>query len=77
MRNEGIYYLGDLVRRTKGELLKTENLKEKNVIEIKEMLVEMGLELGMDIGWPSDRKQETELVRRLNIIPKFLTKIIH
>ncbi|MBP9722157.1 MAG: DNA-directed RNA polymerase subunit alpha [Gammaproteobacteria bacterium] len=58
LKAENIYYLGDLVKRTENELLKTPNLGKKSLNEIKELLSSKGLGLGMHIdNWPPvDRK---------------------
>lgn len=53
LKAENINNIGDLVRRTEVELLKTPNLGKKSLNEIKEVLASHGLELGMDIeNWP-------------------------
>ena len=53
LKAENINNIGDLVRRTEVELLKTPNLGKKSLNEIKEVLAAHGLELGMDIeNWP-------------------------
>lgn len=53
LKNENIVYVGDLVRRTEAEMLRTPNFGRKSLNEIKEVLVQMGLHLGMEIpGWP-------------------------
>jgi len=46
----GIHSIGDLVQRTEAEMLKTKNFGRKSLLEIKEILVSMGMELGMDIS---------------------------
>jgi DNA-directed RNA polymerase, alpha subunit len=53
LKAENINNIGDLVRRTEVELLKTPNLGKKSLNEIKEVLAAHGLELGMDLeNWP-------------------------
>ena len=48
-----IKYIGDLVQKTEGEMLKTKNFGRKSLKEIKELLAEMGLGLGMKLdNWP-------------------------
>jgi DNA-directed RNA polymerase subunit alpha len=48
-----IKYIGDLVQKTEGEMLKTKNFGRKSLKEIKELLGEMGLSLGMKLeNWP-------------------------
>src|SRR6188768_2564645 len=53
LKAESIYYIGDLVQRTEVELLKTPNLGKKSLTEIKEVLAQRGLSLGMKLeNWP-------------------------
>jgi DNA-directed RNA polymerase subunit alpha len=53
LKAEDIYYIGDLVQRTETELLKTPNLGKKSLSEIKGVLSEHGLSLGMRLeNWP-------------------------
>lgn len=48
-----IKYIGDLVQKTEAEMLKTKNFGRKSLKEIKELLGEMGLALGMKLdNWP-------------------------
>ena len=62
LQNANIHYIGDLVQRTEGEMLKTKNFGRKSLKEIKEILAQMGLSLGMKIeGWqgpPPSREPE-------------------
>jgi DNA-directed RNA polymerase subunit alpha len=53
LKNANIRYIGELVTRSEAEMLKTKNFGRKSLNEIKEILTEMGLGLGMKIdGWP-------------------------
>ncbi len=53
LKAESIYYIGDLVQRTEVQLLKTPNLGKKSLTEIKDVLAERGLSLGMTLEhWP-------------------------
>lgn len=53
LKAESIYYIGDLIQRTEVELLKTPNLGKKSLTEIKDVLAEHGLSLGMKLeNWP-------------------------
>lgn len=53
LKAESIYYVGDLIQRTEVELLKTPNLGKKSLTEIKEVLAQHGLSLGMRLeNWP-------------------------
>jgi DNA-directed RNA polymerase subunit alpha len=49
LQNADIKYIGELVQKTEQEMLKTKNFGHKSLNEIKEILREMGLELGMKI----------------------------
>lgn len=52
LRNANIRYIGELVQRTENEMLKTKNFGRKSLNEIKQLLSEMGLGLGVKIeGW--------------------------
>lgn len=53
LKNANIHLLGDLVQKTEGEMLRTKNFGRKSLNEIKEILSEMGLSLGMKLdNWP-------------------------
>ncbi len=53
LANANIRLIGDLVQRTESEMLKTKNFGRKSLKEIKEILGEMGLSLGMKLeNWP-------------------------
>lgn len=53
LKNANIRYIGELVAKTEAEMLKTKNFGRKSLNEIKEILSEMGLNLGMKVdGWP-------------------------
>lgn len=53
LKAEDICFIGDLVQRTEAELLKTPNLGKKSLSEIKSVLAERGLTLGIRIeNWP-------------------------
>jgi DNA-directed RNA polymerase subunit alpha len=53
LKAEAIHYVGDLVQKTEVELLKTPNLGKKSLNEIKEVLAQNGLQLGMRLeNWP-------------------------
>jgi DNA-directed RNA polymerase subunit alpha len=49
LQNAGIKYIGELVQKSEGEMLKTKNFGRKSLNEIKEILREMGLDFGMHI----------------------------
>ncbi|MBI2891977.1 MAG: DNA-directed RNA polymerase subunit alpha [Deltaproteobacteria bacterium] len=53
LQNANIQLIGELVQKTEAEMLKTKNFGRKSLKEIKEILTEMGLMLGMKIdNWP-------------------------
>ncbi|MGV6850856.1 MAG: DNA-directed RNA polymerase subunit alpha [bacterium] len=53
LKAESICYIGDLIQKTEVELLKTPNLGKKSLTEIKDVLAEHGLALGMRLeNWP-------------------------
>jgi DNA-directed RNA polymerase subunit alpha len=53
LKNENIRYVGDLVVRTEGEMLKTSNFGRKSLNELKDNLKAMNLSFGMKIvSWP-------------------------
>jgi DNA-directed RNA polymerase subunit alpha len=59
LQNANIHYIGDLVQRTEAEMLKTKNFGRKSLKEIKEILAQMGLSLGMKIeGWQGPPPRE-------------------
>ncbi|MBM4286738.1 MAG: DNA-directed RNA polymerase subunit alpha [Deltaproteobacteria bacterium] len=49
LKNANIRLIGELVQKTEGEMLKTKNFGRKSLNEIKEILTEMGLNLGMKL----------------------------
>lgn len=53
LKNANIRYIGELVTKSEAEMLKTKNFGRKSLNEIKDILVKMGLNLGMKVdGWP-------------------------
>ncbi len=59
LKNDNIIYIGDLVQKTEGEMLRTPNFGRKSLNEIKEVLGNMGLGLGMKISnWPPENIEE-------------------
>ena len=49
LQNAGIEHIWQLVEKSEGEMLKTKNFGRKSLKEIKEILADMGLSLGMQI----------------------------
>ena len=55
LKNDNIVYIGGLVQRTEAQMLKTPNFGRKSLNEIKLVLDQMGLSLGMHVdGWSSE-----------------------
>ena len=59
LKNDNIVYIGDLVQKTEAEMLKTPNFGRKSLNEIKEVLAQMGLGLGMKLdSWPPENIED-------------------
>jgi len=59
LKNDNIIYIGDLVQKSEGEMLRTPNFGRKSLNEIKEVLTSMSLYLGMEIpNWPPENIAE-------------------
>ena len=59
LRNDNIVYIGDLVLKSENDMLRTPNFGRKSLNEIREVLMQMGLNLGMDItDWPPENIEE-------------------
>ena len=53
LKAENIHFIGDLVQRAESDLLKTPNLGKKSLNEIKSVLADRNLSLGMHLeNWP-------------------------
>ena len=64
LKNDNIIYIGDLVLKSESDMLRTPNFGRKSLNEIKEVLSQMGLHLGMEIpDWPPENIEE--LARKL------------
>jgi DNA-directed RNA polymerase subunit alpha len=64
LKNDNIVYIGDLVQKTEADMLRTPNFGRKSLNEIKEVLSQMGLHLGMEIqNWPPENIED--LAKRL------------
>lgn len=61
LKNAGIKLIGELVSRSEAEMLKTQNFGRKSLNEIKDILVDMGLTLGMKL----ENFPDAEIMRRL------------
>ncbi len=61
LRNAELNYIGELVQKTEAEMLKTKNFGRKSLNEIKKLLAEMQLTLGMKLeGWEPPQDDSTE-----------------
>ena len=63
LKNDNIVYIGELVQKEEAEMLRTPNFGRKSLNEIKEVLAQMGLHLGMET--PNWRREHIELRKRL------------
>jgi DNA-directed RNA polymerase subunit alpha len=62
LKNASITYIGELVQKTEAEMLKTKNFGRKSLNEIKGILEEMGLSLGMKLdNFPLPKKPESQV----------------
>lgn len=69
LKNADIKFIGELVQRSEAEMLKTKNFGRKSLNEIKEILADMGLHLGMTIpNFPSREALEQMQQDRENYI---------
>lgn len=58
LKNANITLIGELVQKTEAEMLKTKNFGRKSLNEIKAILEEMGLSLGMKLdNFPGGKQQ--------------------
>jgi DNA-directed RNA polymerase subunit alpha len=59
LKNDNIVYIGDLIQKSEAEMLRTPNFGRKSLNEIKEVLAQMGLHLGMEApNWPPENIEE-------------------
>lgn len=61
LKNAGIKLIGELVSKSESEMLKTQNFGRKSLNEIKDILTEMGLTLGMKL----DSFPDPEVLKRI------------
>lgn len=56
LRNDSIIYIGDLVQKSEADMLKSQNFGQNVINEIKEVLVQLGLHLAMEVrDWARGR----------------------
>ena len=59
LKNDNIIYIGDLVQKTESEMLRTPNFGRKSLNEIKEVLQQMDLGLGISVpDWPPENIED-------------------
>jgi DNA-directed RNA polymerase subunit alpha len=59
LKHANIKLIGDLVQKTEAEILATKNFGRKSLNEIKDILAEMGLTLGMKLdNWPPNKSED-------------------
>ena len=59
LKNDNIVYIGDLIQKTEAEMLRTPNFGRKSLNEIKEVLAQLGLHLGVEVpNWPPENIEE-------------------
>jgi DNA-directed RNA polymerase subunit alpha len=59
LENAGIRFIGELVMKSEHEMMKTKNFGRKTLNEIKDMLAEMGLHMGMKLeGFDPNRLRD-------------------
>lgn len=69
LKNADIKFIGELVQKTESEMLKTKNFGRKSLNEIKEILADMDLHLGMVIpNFPTRAELERMRQERENYI---------
>ncbi len=65
LKNDNIVYIGDLIQKSEAEMLRTPNFGRKSLNEIKEVLAQMGLHLGMEVpGWPPRTSKSSQSVSK-------------
>jgi hypothetical protein len=68
-KNDNIVYIGDLVQKTEGEMLRTPNFGVRPLQDTKAVLAQMGLHFGMEVpGWPPENIED--LVRGEDLVRK-------
>jgi DNA-directed RNA polymerase subunit alpha len=69
LKNADIKYIGELVQRSEADMLKTKNFGRKSLNEIKEILADMGLGLGLSIpNFPSREELDAMRQQRENFV---------
>ena len=71
LKNENITHFGDLVQKTENDLLRMPNFGRKSLVEIKNVLDELSLYLGMEIIWPPEERNLYENEQKDKNIKQF------
>jgi DNA-directed RNA polymerase subunit alpha len=73
LKNANIQTIGELVQKSEAEMLKTKNFGRKSLNEIKEILSNMGLSLGMKIDEHGNAVPGSGSVSQASALPSALT----
>lgn len=68
LQNANIKYIYELVSKTEGEMLRTKNFGRKSLNEIKEILTNMGLGLGMKVDSVMKEIQQQKKKNKINVV---------
>lgn len=61
MKKEKIVYIGDMIKKNEEEMMRKKNLGRKQIKEIKEVMEQMGINIGMEIKeWKKENIEEIE-----------------
>lgn len=61
MKKEKIVYIGDMIKKKEEEMMRKKNLGRKQIKEIKEVMEQMGINIGMEIKeWKKENIEEIE-----------------
>ncbi|MEA3347893.1 MAG: DNA-directed RNA polymerase subunit alpha [Pseudomonadota bacterium] len=63
LKNADIELIGELVQKSESEMLTTKNFGRKSLLEIKEILIGMGLSLGMNL--PEFDPKNAEMIKKV------------
>jgi DNA-directed RNA polymerase subunit alpha len=61
LKNANVQTIGELVKRSEADMLKTKNFGRKSLNEIKELLTDMGLSFGMMLDEKGRPLEEVEI----------------
>ena len=73
LKNDNIVYIGDLVQKSESEMLRTPNFGRKSLNEIKEVLQQMDLGLGISVpDWPPENIDELANNLKIHLTNNFI-----